>query len=165
MAENVQGIYALVIRLEKDAHIDVGSLDRVNFGRGTYVYVGSAQANLEQRVRRHLRKEKKLFWHIDHLLSSPAAKIEKAFWMEGAKAAECAVAQELGKRGESVVGFGCSDCRCVSHLFRVDDVAFLKEHMLELCFNVFWNSFKRLGVDDVFGSCPPRRACAMPNSR
>jgi len=32
---------------------------------------------------------------------------------------ECALAEELGHLAENrVAGFGCSDCRCPSHLFR-----------------------------------------------
>jgi Uri superfamily endonuclease len=128
----VKGIYALAIRLSEDVSVGVGALGMTYLRKGMYVYVGSGQANLEQRVRRHLRAEKRLFWHIDYLLSSPSAKIEKAFWMQGDKAAECAVAEELGEQGEPAVGFGCSDCRCTSHLFRVKDVAFLAEQMKPL---------------------------------
>jgi Uri superfamily endonuclease len=129
---NAKGIYALIIRISEDIVVIVGALGETRFQAGTYVYVGSAQANLEQRVRRHLRAEKRLFWHIDYLLSSPFAKIEKAFWLQGEKTAECTIAQELGERGKPAVDFGCSDCRCPSHLFRVADVAFLEEKMKPL---------------------------------
>ncbi len=127
-----KGIYALVIGISKDIMVSVGALGQICFKVGTYVYVGSAQANLEQRVRRHLQAEKRLFWHIDYLLSSPSVKVENALWIQGEKAAECAVAQDLGERGEPVVGFGSSDCRCPSHIFRVSDVAFLEEKMKPL---------------------------------
>jgi Uri superfamily endonuclease len=132
---NAKGIYVLAIRISEDIVMGVGALGETRFQVGTYVYVGSAQANLEQRVRRHLGTEKRLFWHIDYLLNSPSAKIEKAFWMQGEKAAECVVAQELGGRGEPVAGFGCSDCRCPSHLFRVAGAAFLEEKMKPLEFS------------------------------
>jgi Uri superfamily endonuclease len=124
-----KGIYALTIGIREDIVVGVGALGETRFQAGTYVYVGSAQANLEQRVQRHLRAKKRLFWHIDYLLNSPSAKIEKAFWMKGEKAAECALAQKLGKRGKPVAGFGCSDCLCPSHLFRIEDVALLEEKM------------------------------------
>ena len=95
----------------------MGALGDVYFKEGSYVYVGSAQRNLEKRVQRHFRKEKKLFWHIDYFLSCERAKIEKVFFRQADKLAECEIAQELGRRGEPVAGFGCSDCRCQSHLF------------------------------------------------
>ncbi len=125
----MNGIYALEIRLDQDIRLDVGALGKVTFKKGTYVYVGSAQTNLEKRVQRHMRKEKKLFWHIDYLLSSNHAKITKVLHREEGKTAECEVAQELGKQGDPVVGFGCSDCNCESHLFRLADSESLKGFM------------------------------------
>ncbi len=125
----MKGIYALIIRLDSDVVLEVGALGKTAFVKGTYVYVGSAQANLEQRVKRHLRKEKCLFWHIDYLLNNDAAAIEKVLRMEADKTMECVLAEEMSKRGEVLDGFGCSDCRCRSHLFLVEDFAFLLQHM------------------------------------
>jgi Uri superfamily endonuclease len=113
----LNGVYALEIDLCKDISVRVGAMDNVHFKEGIYVYVGSAQCNLEKRVQRHLRKEKKLFWHIDYFLSNERAKIEKVLFRQADRLAECAIAQELGRQGEPVAGFGCSDCRCQSHLF------------------------------------------------
>jgi Uri superfamily endonuclease len=96
------------------------------------VYVGSAQANLKQRVKRHLRKEKHLFWHIDFLLESEAAQIEKVLYIQGDKATECEIAKEISTRGDPVNRFGCSDCKCQSHLFHVVDVNFLEKQMRAL---------------------------------
>lgn len=128
----VKGVYALIIRLKSDVVLKVGALGETAFNEGTYVYVGSAQTNLEQRVRRHLRKKKCLFWHIDYLLNSDAATIEKVLEIEGDKTAECGLAKEIARRGEAVNGFGCSDCRCGSHLFLVEDFDFLLECMKPL---------------------------------
>jgi Uri superfamily endonuclease len=125
----LKGIYALVICLENDAALNIGALGMISFKKGFYIYVGSAQTNLEQRVRRHLRKEKRLFWHIDYLLDNNAARVEKVFHMEDDKAAECVVANEISKRGEAVISFGCSDCNCKSHLFRVENCDFLLGQM------------------------------------
>ena len=134
MAENVQGIYALIIRLEKDVVLKIGALGKTSFQKGTYVYIGSAQTNLKQRVLRHLRKDKRFFWHIDYLLDSDEAKIEKVLFSPGKKSLECEFAQELGLRGQPVNGFGCSDCRCVSHLFHIEDCGFLLNKMKQLNF-------------------------------
>jgi Uri superfamily endonuclease len=121
----VKGIYVLIIRLDSNADVKVGALGEVSLKAGTYAYVGSAQANLEQRVRRHLRKEKRLFWHIDYLLANEHSKVEQVLYMEGEKPAECMTARQIADQGEPIVGFGCSDCHCLSHLFRIDDYAFL----------------------------------------
>jgi Uri superfamily endonuclease len=114
----LNGIYALEIRLGQDTCVKVGALGEISFKKGCYVYVGSAQKNLEKRVQRHLRKEKKLFWHIDYLLDNKHGKITRVLFRQAAgKTEECAVAQELERLGAPVNGFGCSDCHCRSHLF------------------------------------------------
>jgi Uri superfamily endonuclease len=105
----------------------------VCFKKGLYAYVGSGQVGLEKRVARHLRRVKKCFWHIDYLLGSGVARVVRVFWMEGGKSEECRLAGILGERGVLVVGFGCSDCCCKSHLFRIRGCGFLGEFMRELC--------------------------------
>jgi Uri superfamily endonuclease len=122
----MKGIYVLVIRLRDQASVSIGALGEITFEKGLYLYVGSAQTNLEQRVKRHLRKEKRKFWHIDYLLDSGAAEIEKVLCKEGSKVEECRLAIEIAKRGQAVQGFGCSDCRCRSHLFHVGNYSFLQ---------------------------------------
>jgi Uri superfamily endonuclease len=128
----LKGIYALVINLSDDAFLKVGALGETRFEKGTYVYVGSAQTSLELRVKRHLKREKKLFWHIDYLLHNSAATVERVFVMAGGKEVECVVAEKLWKFGKQVAGFGCSDCNCNSHLFMVDNYNCLLEFMHEL---------------------------------
>ncbi len=125
----MKGIYALAINLSRDSRVKVGSLGEISFRKGTYVYVGSAQSNLEQRVKRHLRREKRIFWHIDYLLNDNAVRIVEVLIGEGKKDDECVLASNLGERGEPIAGFGCSDCRCPSHLIRIDNFQFLHERM------------------------------------
>ena len=96
---------------------------------GLYAYVGSAQSNLEQRIRRHLRKNKQLFWHIDYLLNDNATEISKVFVKNAARIEECALADALKAEGEPVKRFGSSDCTCRSHLFRVKNSEFLNDNM------------------------------------
>ena len=112
--------------------IKVGALGRVSFIKSLYAYVGSGQVGLQKRVARHLRRGKKCFWHIDYLLSSSVASVVRVFWKEGEKSEECHVAGVLGGRGVPVAAFGCSDCRCKSHLFRIRGCGFLGEFMREL---------------------------------
>jgi Uri superfamily endonuclease len=125
----LKGVYVLVIRVEEDTCVNVGALGRLVFKRGLYAYVGSAQKNLEQRIRRHLRKGKRKFWHVDYLLGDEATEVVGVLYEQADKTRECAIARLIGGRGESTAGFGSSDCSCRSHLFRIEDCGFLQEFM------------------------------------
>jgi Uri superfamily endonuclease len=114
-----KGVYVLTIWLSRDVKKRVGSLGEVLFEKGLYAYVGSAQNNLDKRINRHLSKSKKVFWHIDHLLDSDFASVPGAFVKEGGKEEECRLANSI--KGSPVHGFGCSDCKCGAHLFRIDN--------------------------------------------
>ena len=112
------GLYQLVIRLGEKHVIDVGRLGRFAFPAGYYVYTGSARRGLEARVARHLRKEKRLRWHVDYLLTR-ARVVEVKRYREG-RISECELSRRVeGLPGSDVVapGFGSSDCRCSTHLF------------------------------------------------
>jgi len=125
----LKGIYVLIIHVSSDVAVQVGALGKLTFKKGLYAYVGSAQGSLEQRVRRHLGKEKRKFWHIDYLLGNDAAKVIEVFYKQADKTEECAVARAIGERGRAVEGFGASDCRCKSHLFHIEDYGFLQEFL------------------------------------
>ncbi len=125
----MKGIYVLIIQVSHGVAAQVGALGKLTFAKGLYAYVGSAQGNLEKRVARHLGKEKRKFWHIDYLLGDDAARVIVVFYKQAGKPEECAVARVIGERGDAVVGFGASDCRCKSHLFRIEDYGFLQEFM------------------------------------
>lgn len=127
----MRGIYVPVISLSCSVNVTVGKLGTLRFEKGLYAYIGSAQVALERRIERHLRKEKHVFWHIDYLLKIPSAKISKIFTKTSGKQDECNVAEKIGARGEAVTGFGCSDCGCKSHLYRVNDYSFLKDILKE----------------------------------
>ena len=114
------GIYALVMRLEEGADIQVGALGRFLFHPGCYVYVGSALNGVSARVRRHLRTGKKLRWHIDYLLEY--ARMVEVWYSLGVERSECFWARVAGGMtgvGAPVTGFGSSDCSCPSHLFHL----------------------------------------------
>lgn len=104
----------------RNREIEIGKLGRMSFEKGFYLYVGSAQNGIEQRAKRHLRKRKKKFWHIDYLLSNSSAQV-KEVWIKEGKKRECELARKLKKRGFKVIkGFGSSDCRCNGHLFYIE---------------------------------------------
>lgn len=128
----MKGIYVLVISINEGVSVDVGALGTVDFERGLYAYVGSAQNALEKRVERHLEKVKRRFWHIDYLLDNIGAKVLKIFWKEAGKLEECRISAKIRKRGVPISGFGSSGCKCESHLFRIEDSDFSGELMRQI---------------------------------
>jgi len=116
----MKGIYCLLIKVLESKEILIGKLGKIKFERGNYVYVGSAQKNLEKRIERHFKKKKKKYWHIDYLLEDKKVRIEKViiFPFEG-KNKECELARKLLKKGEAIENFGSSDCKCKSHLIKI----------------------------------------------
>ena len=127
----VNGIYVLVVSVSKDINVNVGALGSVNFERGLYAYVGSAQNNLEKRIERHLRKTKRKFWHIDYLLDDANVEVLNVFHKKAGRLEECKIARKISNVGISIEGFGSSDCKCKSHLFKIGDYQFLREFMHE----------------------------------
>ena len=115
------GTYVLVITLGSDLTTEVGALGTLSFPAGVYLYTGSALGGLDQRVSRHIRHEKTVKWHIDRL--TVAADSVIAYESYPDYVAECELASMAGDCGmvPSVDGFGCSDCSCRTHLFRVTD--------------------------------------------
>lgn len=124
------GSYLLLLRLDAPAEIQIGKLGRHTFPPGRYAYAGSAlgSGGVAGRVNRHLRPDKRLHWHIDHLAEhAPIVGVGAAY---GSDRRECRWIKDLGAlRGATipVAGFGSSDCRsgCPAHLVRLpDDLTF-----------------------------------------
>ncbi|MBT1247744.1 MULTISPECIES: GIY-YIG nuclease family protein [Thermosipho] len=115
-----KGIYLLFITVKKDIKVKVGSLGEIKIKKGLYVYVGSAQNNLEQRIKRHTLKEKKLFWHIDYITSHPYVEIIGAILINGPKSLEPNIACKLSQKFPHIKKFGATDDNaCNSHLFKI----------------------------------------------
>ena len=119
----MKGSYILVIDLAESLSMEVGRLGTCRFPAGLYLYCGSAMNGLEGRIRRHLRQDKKLHWHIDYLTAS--ARVSEVWWLVSGKRWECRWAEAIACMGGEAVapGFGSSDCRCSTHLLRLDDAA------------------------------------------
>jgi len=111
----MKGAYLLVMELPQDTTVLVGKQGLIHFQKGCYAYVGSAFNGVEQRVRRHLRKQKKKHWHIDYLL--PYTRVIEVFYKESTQKEECTIAGLFEGAFSGIPGFGCSDCPCASHLF------------------------------------------------
>jgi Uri superfamily endonuclease len=119
----------LIIEISKTICLNVGALGLLPFPSGLYAYVGSAQNNLELRVKRHQSKQKRLFWHIDYLLNNDETKVIGVYCTQGDSTEECKIARLLDKNAEPIAGFGCSDCHCKSHLFHAESFDFLGKYM------------------------------------
>ena len=126
----VKGLYCLEIYNSKLQTIKVGKKYKISFSEGDYFYIGSALNGIDSRVLRHLRNDKKLFWHIDYLLTNKNVIIKKIYYLsinnyEIYRIAnsnkylkkECKVAKSINSLTYPISHFGCSDCSCASHLF------------------------------------------------
>ncbi|MBC8279648.1 MAG: GIY-YIG nuclease family protein [Chloroflexi bacterium] len=125
-AKRQTGSYALVLRLPSRRKISVGKLGVVSFPRGYYIYFGSALGGLRARTARHLRSDKKLHWHADYL--SAEVPWSQVWEMADGQRWECEWAKEASGFTESTrgithpaPGFGSSDCKCPTHLIRVNN--------------------------------------------
>jgi Uri superfamily endonuclease len=115
------GSYILILQLEKESSITVGSLGVIRFSKGRYAYVGSAMGGLEPRLRRHFSTGKKRRWHIDYLLEKGNAV--QAFYAPSEYKLECFLNRLVSVLPESlpIKGFGASDCTCRTHLHQISE--------------------------------------------
>ncbi|HMK46782.1 MAG TPA: DUF123 domain-containing protein [Methanocella sp.] len=104
------------MHLQDGRKLRVGALGEIYFESGYYAYTGSALgAGGFCRIRRHLEvsagSNRTRKWHIDYLL--PYVKVISV--VTSARP-ECSVAKGIDAVLPRITGFGCSDCRCQSHL-------------------------------------------------
>ena len=136
------GVYIMVMHLDHELDLEIGSKGMMHFNAGYYMYVGSAKANLTKRIERHKRKRKKMHWHLDyfrgHCEMIAAVPIRTSGWPlkswslthepypsmpscpdpDVDVSVECALADAVRAIAVwDVPKFGCSDCDCTSHLF------------------------------------------------
>jgi len=130
----MKGIYTLVIHVKKSLEIKVGRLGHFSIKKGMYFYTGSAMGkgacSLEGRLKRHYRKKKKPFWHIDHVLQRKDAHAIWAVCSTTVRSLECEVNKKLRERMQvafPIKGFGSSDCECESHFALLDGSAGIRD--------------------------------------
>ena len=127
-----KGSYLLLLFLEKEKVLQVGKLGTFTFQKGWYCYVGSAMNNLQARIERHLKIEKKLRWHIDYL--RPHASNADVISLESAVKIECRLNERVSSLADAtpVRKFGSSDCSCFRHLhfFIKNPTSKLKEMLI-----------------------------------
>jgi len=112
-----KGTYCLLIYCREDLKISVGALGKIRFRPGFYLYAGSALKGMDKRISRHLKKKKKVFWHIDRITSDRRFFLEKIYYIDKPQKLECIIAKKLAEIFCPVIAFGSSDCKCSSHLF------------------------------------------------
>ncbi len=126
-----KGVYCLCIKVQREMEVSVGTLGNIRFTPGHYIYVGSALNGIRSRIERHLRMSNGVYnavhWHIDYLLKEEGVSVASVYVRLTDERIECSLAEEVSVIGEPVKGFGCSDCRCVSHLFNVKNYDHLPE--------------------------------------
>lgn len=115
----MKGVYIVLFRLEEPRTLEVGALGEIDFGEGIYVYTGSARNSVESRISRHFEEVEKKFWHIDYF--SSRAEVFDYLVLPEVSEYECVMAGILSGFCESVEDFGCSDCGCDSHLFKLPE--------------------------------------------
>ena len=113
------GTYALILQSHSTKTIQVGCWGQLDLQPGYYIYIGSAfgPGGVRARVSHHWRMDKQKHWHIDYLREH---LMPLEAWVNyDAKHLEHEWAGILFERPGmvSIRGFGCSDCKCYSHLF------------------------------------------------
>lgn len=117
-APELGGAYVLLVRLRASTSVSLAGRPVMVFPPGRFLYCGSAYGpgGLRARLRRHMRPDKRVHWHIDHLTTQ--GDVEGAWAYPGET--ECRLVDRLRGRGLAAphAGFGASDCQagCRSHL-------------------------------------------------
>jgi len=113
-------IYILIIPIEADFIVKVGSLGKIRFQRGYYIYIGSGGKSLFKRVSRHFKKHKVERWHIDYITN--IYRPFEAYRLLNCKD-EYEVSEYLVKKGlRYIPRFGSTDKKSRSHLFYIKDM-------------------------------------------
>jgi len=117
------GVYALVMRLEKDRTIEIGKLGVFDFERGWYVYLGSAHGSggVKARTDRHCRdgNGKKYKWNVDYLRTfAPVTEIWYSYAPRYREHDWASKTLRMHGAFIPVQKFGANDCPyCDAHLF------------------------------------------------
>lgn len=114
-----KGIYCLIFE-NKACKIEIGKKGELVFPAGFHIYAGSALGpGGFKRVARHVsfsrNKDRNPRWHVDYLHISPSFRLVSAVCALTSAKLECELACGIG--GDYISGFGCTDCKCGSHLF------------------------------------------------
>ena len=106
------GAYLLLLELNTPIGLVITSFSGIELAAGAYIYAGSAHGpgGLKSRLARHLRRDKRRHWHIDHLTGIASSILAYAV----PDGSECALVRSLLESDQyhhPLPGFGSSDCR------------------------------------------------------
>lgn len=138
--EKTQGSYVLVLEVPSSLEILIKRF-KWELKPGLYLYFGSAKGStatsLGNRLHRHFKDNKKIFWHIDHLTSNKEVNKINAFYTIGLDLSECEALQKFKQdhpKCNILLNFGSSDCKssCGGHLLHLleenGSIAYLKSY-------------------------------------
>ena len=128
-----KGTYILILKLNREKSIQVSKLGRFKFAPGYYAYIGSGfcSGGLAGRLNHHFKSTAKLHWHIDYLREWTS--IEQVWFSDQQIHREHDWAKLMNQMDgvrAGIKGFGCSDCRCETHLFYFDEIPSIKQFQI-----------------------------------
>ncbi len=132
----MKGAYLLIIELDREITIE----NRWNLKAGLYVYVGSAMSGLIQRISRHMKKDKREHWHIDHLLRH--GKILSVIMFPSEERLEEEISRYLSRVLDGPRGFGSSDLKVRTNLYKIEKLGEFFELLGEFVQNVHENGVR-----------------------
>jgi Uri superfamily endonuclease len=116
-----KGAYVLLFKLDLALEVTLRTR-RVVLEPGTYGYCGSAMGpgGLDARIKRHLRRDKKVHWHVDQVTTQvPVSRAGTT-----SRLSECDLVKRVLQSSASTIpvpGFGSSDCKvCASHFLKFE---------------------------------------------
>lgn len=116
-----KGTYVLILQARATKQVNVGRLGKIELQPGYYLYVGSAfgSGGLKARLDHHLKRVLKPHWHIDYLRRYTTV-LEIWYTTDQVRREDDWVATMMKMAHFSMAypGFGASDSKSMSHLFR-----------------------------------------------
>jgi Uri superfamily endonuclease len=119
----MKGTYTILVRCKGASFSTFGKLGRARLRKGHYLYTGSAlgsgAVSLEGRLERHMRRQKRLRWHVDYLTSRRDCNVTGAVYVVSNSRLECRVNSSISKELDVrpvLLKIGASDCKCNGHL-------------------------------------------------
>lgn len=119
------GSYGLILKSENQAEVEIGKLATLTLQKGYYLYFGSAMGpgGLQARVKHHYRRSDSLHWHMDYLRN--VTELKQTWYHQGEIKLEHKWAKLINQLKVSKIpleGFGSSDCKCLAHLFYLQQI-------------------------------------------
>jgi Uri superfamily endonuclease len=131
------GVYAIIIYIKDNINLTLAKNTHY-FTPGYYIYLGSAKqyGGIKSRINRHLKKNKKLKWHIDYLTSNHLVKIKAVIYAKTKIFKECTFVKILKENYFEIASknFGSSDCKekCGAHLLKPTKYMNLKQIIIAI---------------------------------